>query len=71
MPARQLSAPHLVASVEGGPMMCDRCGQPIRRGQKSLTVPKDSASGAGGVATLHKELCRKPPTQTYPARSSR
>ena len=46
--------------------MCDRCGQPIRRGQKTVTVPKDSASAAGGTVTLHKELCRKPPTQTYP-----
>lgn len=49
-------------------MMCDRCGQPIRRGQKTETFPKDSASGAGGTATVHAVLCRKPPTQTYPSR---
>lgn len=47
-------------------MMCDRCGQPIRPGQKTITAPKDSASGAGGTVTLHKVLCKKPPTQTYP-----
>ena len=47
-------------------MMCDRCGEPIRRGQETMTVPKDSASGAGGTVTLHVRLCKRPPTQTYP-----
>lgn len=47
-------------------MMCDRCGQPILRGQKVETHAKDSASAAGGTVTLHKRLCKKPPTQTYP-----
>lgn len=49
-------------------MMCYRCGQPIRRGQRTVTVPKDSASGAGGDIVLHAVLCKKPPTQTYPSR---
>lgn len=48
-------------------MMCDRCGQPIRPGPKTVTYPKDSASGAGGTVTVHAELCKRPPTQTYPA----
>lgn len=47
--------------------MCDRCGQPIRSGEKFTTASKDSASGSGGTVTLHIELCKKPPTQTYPA----
>ncbi|ELP64153.1 hypothetical protein STRTUCAR8_05607 [Streptomyces turgidiscabies Car8] len=50
-------------------MICARCDQPIRRGQRTLKVPKDSASGAGGDVILHAVLCKKPPTQTYPARS--
>lgn len=48
-------------------MMCDRCGQPIRPGQKTVTVPKDSASGGGADVILHERLCTKPPTQTYPS----
>lgn len=52
-------------------MICDRCGQPIRSGQKFTTYSKPSASGGGGTVTLHVRLCRKPPTQTYPSRSSR
>lgn len=48
-------------------MMCDRCGQPIQPGEKTTTRSKDSASGAGATVTLHERLCRKPPTQTYPA----
>jgi hypothetical protein len=52
--------------MEDNPMMCDRCGEPIRRGQETMTVPKDSASGAGGTVTLHVRLCKRPPTQTYP-----
>lgn len=47
-------------------MLCDRCGKPIGRGEKTKTYPKDSASGAGGTATVHAELCTRPPTQTYP-----
>lgn len=47
-------------------MMCDRCGQPIRRGEKTTTHAKDSASGAGGTVTLRVRLCKRPPTQTYP-----
>lgn len=47
-------------------MICARCDQPILSGQKTVTVPKDSASAAGGTVVLHKVLCRKPPTQTYP-----
>ena len=50
-------------------MICARCDQPIRPGQKTETVPKDSASGAGGTVTLHAKLCKKAPTQTYPAAS--
>ena len=58
----------MVEAAEGGPpVMCDRCGQPIRRGQETVTVPKDSASAAGGTVTLHAVLCQKPPTQTYPS----
>ncbi len=49
-------------------MMCERCGQPIRSGEKTTTVSKDSASGPGGKVTLHEELCQRPPTQTYPSR---
>ena len=52
-------------------MMCERCGQPIRTGEKFTTASKDSASGAGGTVTLHEELCKRAPTQTYPSRSSR
>ncbi len=52
-------------------MICDRCGDPIRSGQKVRTYTKDSASGGGGTATVHERLCRKPPTQTYPSRPSR
>jgi hypothetical protein len=48
-------------------MMCDRCGQLIRPGQKTRTYAKDSASGAGGTVTVHERLCKRPPTQTYPS----
>lgn len=57
----------MVASMEDNPMMCDRCGGPIQRGEKTKTYAKDSASGGGGTATVHERLCRKPPTQTYPS----
>jgi hypothetical protein len=49
-------------------MICDRCGDPIRSGQKVRTYPIDSASGGGRTATIHDRLCRKLPTQTYPSR---
>lgn len=49
-------------------MLCDRCGQPIRTGQKFTTYTKDSTSAGGGTVTLHLSLCRRPPTQTYPRR---
>lgn len=48
-------------------MMCDRCGEPIQRGEKAKTYPIDSASGGGRAATIHQRPCRKPPTQTYPS----
>lgn len=52
-------------------MMCDRCGEPIRQGEKFTTYTKTSASGGGTTVTLHGRLCVKPPTQTYPSRRSR
>lgn len=48
-------------------MTCDHCGRPIQTGEKFSTYTKASASGGGGTVTLHRELCKKPPTQTYPA----
>lgn len=52
-------------------MICDRCGDPIRSGQKTETYAKDSASGGGGTVTVHARLCRKLPSQTYQSRPSR
>jgi hypothetical protein len=52
-------------------MMCDRCGQPIRTGEGFTSYAKTSASGGGTTVTLHTKLCKKPPTQTYPAGSRR
>lgn len=49
-------------------MMCDRCGDPIRPGEETRKYSIDSASGAGATVTLHKELCKRPPSQTYPSR---
>jgi hypothetical protein len=49
-------------------MMCDRCGEPIQRGEKTKTHAIDSASGGGRTAIIHQRPCRKLPTQTYPSR---
>jgi hypothetical protein len=56
------------AAEEGVLMICDRCGQPVQRGEATRTYPIDSASGGGRTATIHQRPCKKPPTQTYPSR---
>lgn len=68
MPGSRPTADRMVeGATKGDDMMCHRCGEPIRTGEKFTTYTKDSASGAGGAVTLHLELCKRPPTQTYPA----
>jgi hypothetical protein len=48
-------------------MICDRCQQPIRKGQKYQEHTPHSASGVAPATVTHKPLCQSVPTQTYPA----
>jgi len=50
-------------------MICDRCGQPIQPGEEYDRYGIPGASGAGGTAVLHRELCKRQPRQTYPSAS--
>lgn len=50
------------------PKYCGRCGLLIAEGEEFIKHEHSSASAAGATVYLHIEPCRKPPTQTYPAR---
>lgn len=47
-------------------MICARCDKPIRPGEKTVPIDKDSNSGGGITIHVHDYLCRRPPTQTSP-----
>lgn len=47
-------------------MICDRCQQPIRKGQAYRTYPIDSPSGAGTTVYIHTADCQPVPSQTAP-----
>lgn len=49
-------------------MMCDRCGQPIQPGEKTITRDVQTNSGPGMTVRLHERLCERPPTRTYPSK---
>jgi hypothetical protein len=48
-------------------MICDRCQEPILKGQGYRTYPIDSASGAGTTVVMHKQTCQPVPSQTAPS----
>ena len=48
-------------------MMCDRCDEPILPDEPYETQDIPRPTGPGATVTLHKWLCRQPPTQTAPA----
>lgn len=48
-------------------MICDRCQEPILKGQTYREYPIDSPSGAGTTVVIHKADCRAVPSQSYPA----
>lgn len=43
-------------------MRCDRCGMPIRPGEKFDTHEIDQPTGTGATVRLHAELCKRPRT---------
>lgn len=43
-------------------MICDRCGQPIRPGQKYDVIVPDSMSGARPNVHVHRSWCERPRT---------
>ncbi|MGW2720870.1 hypothetical protein [Streptomyces sp. NPDC001492] len=47
-------------------MMCDRCSEPIQRGEPYEEIPIDRPTGAGVTVVLHKRLCARPESQTAP-----
>jgi hypothetical protein len=51
--------------------LCERCGKPIGKTEKSDPVDKFSNSGGGVWGRVHRTLCQRPPAQTYPADGTR
>jgi hypothetical protein len=50
----------MAAGMEGGtPMICARCDQPIRPGQKYDTIVPDSMSGARPTLHVHRYGCER------------
>jgi hypothetical protein len=47
-------------------MICARCDQPIRKGEKYTTEPVGGGSGAGADIHLHDPLCPRPPEVERP-----
>ncbi len=48
-------------------MLCDRCEQPVAKGQAE-ELTQYGASGPGGTVVVHRGGCpgKPPPRQTYP-----
>lgn len=47
-------------------MICGRCDQPIRKGERRRTYLPESASAATPAVTVHWRYCRTTARQTAP-----
>jgi hypothetical protein len=49
-------------------VICARCQERIKAGEKYTKHDNPGASAAGSVVFLHVKPCKRPPTQTSPVR---